>query len=120
MQEIADEARLDAVNDNFEAGDSENSHGTQLDSKVVKNALKELLNKLELAEHDPEPTKSHGHCNLHGLWLSAVAGAAIELLPHSNGVIDTKIFDIPDPPKGHMIDSHWTGRGMVSLESPTT
>jgi len=65
------------------------------------------------------------HCNMHGLWMSSVAGVAIELLPvvkeHGRIEIRTKLFSLPDEPlrKG-ILTSHWTGSGMISPESPTT
>jgi len=66
---------------------------------------------------------SHHHCSLHGLWLSTVAGAAIELKPErmQNHVeIHTKIFELPDNPYPPLLTSQWTGKGIISQESPTT
>jgi len=121
MDDVIDEARMNAVNDDIFPG-MKTDNEAQLDSGLVKNMLKELLKKLDGIEHDPKHSKStsHGHCNVHGLWLSTVAGAAIELLPDAKGVINTKIIDLPQPPEGALINGHWTGTGMISKESPTT
>lgn len=63
-----------------------------------------------------------GGCNIHGMWVSQVAGAGVEFLPtmeHGRVDIRTKIFDLPNM-KGGILSSHWTGHGMMSHESPTT
>lgn len=85
------------------------------------NSYNSLVNN----EEGPRHINSHNarHCVLHGLWLSTVAGAAIELLPeqHEGHIeIHTRIFELPDNPYPPLINSQWTGKGIISQESPTT
>jgi hypothetical protein len=66
----------------------------------------------------------NGQCNIHGVWLSSVAGVAIELLPimEETGRIEirTKIFNQLNGSQKGILSNQWTGNGMVSRESPTT
>lgn len=87
----------------------------------VVNSYNSLANN----EQGPRHINSHNarHCVLHGLWLSTVAGAAIELLPEQQEghiEIHTRIFELPDNPYPPLINSQWTGKGIISQESPTT
>ncbi|ODN03561.1 hypothetical protein Ocin01_03128 [Orchesella cincta] len=112
-------------------------NGKVMDSQVLKLLLKNLMTKLESrgtnvssksqSQQTGGPRRMRSpkrrHCNLHGLWLSIVAGAAIELIPdkqHGHIGIQAKIFDLPDNPFPSVINSQWTGKGMISPESPTT
>lgn len=64
-----------------------------------------------------------GLCNIHGLWLSTVAGVAIELIPilqEGHIEIRTKIFDQLNLSQNGILSGEWTGSGMISQESPTT
>lgn len=119
-----------------------------LDTDIFKGLLKDLLDKLDNeANAFPSPSllpngkigSSGGskrprhinslktdarHCVLHGLWLSTVAGAAIELHPvkqdRGHTEVQTKIFELPDNPYPPLLTSQWTGKGIISQESPTT
>ena len=57
---------------------------------VVKNLLRELLDRLEGAENGVQPSSGEEpRCSLHGLWLSAITGVAFQLEPaaeHSSGL----------------------------------
>ncbi|CAL8101538.1 unnamed protein product [Orchesella dallaii] len=128
-------------------------NGEVIDSQALKLLLKKLLARLEshnnntsssgstsqtfsssTSQTQSQGTKGKGgqrrirtlkrrHCNLHGLWLSTVAGAAVELIPiqrYGHIEIQTKIFELPDNPFPSVINNRWTGKGMISPESPTT
>jgi hypothetical protein len=138
---FVDDALLNAVNadTSFESirlmdsmeEDSSSHKKSSLDPATVKQMLKELLERIDKLEAQsvmkggiqPVVTITHGHCNVHGLWLSTVAGAAIELIPveHDGHIeIRTRIYDLPENPQKGLITSQWTGTGMISSESPTT
>lgn len=110
-----------------------------LETETLKKLLKGLLERVEAQLHPSKgsaatnslttgegphniETDAH-HCILHGLWLSTAAGAAIEMIPDQldrHMEIHTKIFDLPDNPYPPLITSQWTGKGIISQESPTT
>lgn len=127
------------------------SEGKLLDTKVFKSLLSDLLTRLDayeskqkqrfhipagqnnrlnqlnpfpkMEEHRHINAQNIRHCTLHGLWLSTVAGAAIELIPEQQQghiEIHTRIFELPDNPYPPLINSQWTGKGIISQESPTT
>lgn len=104
----------------------------QLTPAIVKNLLRELLEKLELADTSGGSTQeierigSENRCSLHGIWISAISGVAFELQPLQlegiHNILNVQVVEagMGSRTETSFITNKWTGTAQVSTESPTT
>lgn len=125
-ESLLSDAKLSAIN--YQGTENvkmyNNKNNDHLDSRVHGSSSANILNQVNHESQVFRAPPDHNHCNIHGMWISSVAGVAIELLPivHEKGRVEikTRIFELQNTLVKGILTSKWTGNGVIYPDSPTT